>query len=351
MILIKLNMNLKKIKFIPLVLLILTIAISSCRSNDDTGGVTTVPERDRTEQQADDRDTLIEYLGKHYYNSGDFIGNMNPSINDLIITELPDGEMLPDNHTFLIDAIEIKNTVYLEVDYEYYILRLNQGGGSESPNFSDDIRLNFSGNLLNGNVFDSSANSTVFDLSGLVPGWSRVIPQFNVAEDFVLNTDGTVSFNNAGVGVMFLPSGLGFFAGGSGSIPVYSNLVFKFELYQTEVNDHDFDGIPSYLEDINDDLDLSNDDTDDNGLANFVSVDDDGDDVRTNDELEHIEYIVDTNMGETEPILGADEFEVDRIEVDGVITINTVKIVDSNNDGIGDYLDDTIAINNNPDED
>ena len=81
-------------------------------------------ERDRAEQQAEDRDTLLAYLGTHYYNSGDFVGNMNPSMFDLEITELPDGEVLPDGTTLLIDDVEIKMTVFLEVDYEYYILRL-----------------------------------------------------------------------------------------------------------------------------------------------------------------------------------------------------------------------------------
>ena len=337
-----------KFKCIPVVLLILVIALSSCRNDDDSGGVQSIPERDRAEQQADDRDTLIDYLQTHYYNSGVFVGNMNPSIDDLIITKLPDGEILPDEHTFLIDAVETKSTVLLDVDYEYYILKLNQGGGDQSPNFPDDIRLNYSGNLLSGLIFDSTVNSTTLDLSTLVPGWSRVIPEFNVAENFVLNNDGTVSFYNAGVGAMFIPSGLGYFSGGGANIPVYSNLVFKFEIYQTEVNDHDLDGIPSYREDLDEDFDLSNDDTDDNGLANFISVDDDGDGVLTNDELEHLEYVIDTNMGEEVPVLGQDEFEVDRSEVDGIITMKTVRIVDSNGDGLGDYLDDSIAINNNP---
>jgi len=342
----------KKLKFdfIAIVLLVVIITFSSCRNNDDDG-VTSVPERDRTEQQAEDRDTLLAYLGSHYYNSGDFLGNMNPSIDDLVITELPEGETVPADHTMLSLAVEIHNSIFLEVDYEYYILRLNQGGGNLSPNFCDDIRLNYSGNLLDGSIFDSTVNSVVFDLSSLIPGWGRVIPEFNDAEDFILNSNGTVSFNNAGVGAMFLPSGLAYFSGGVAGIPVYSSLVFKFEVYQTEVNDHDFDGIPSWLEDLDEDLDLSNDDTDDNGLANFVSVDDDGDGVLTINEHEHIEYIVDTNMGEEEPILAAEEYEISRSEVDGVITINTVKVVDSNNDGIGDYLDDTIDINNNPDED
>ncbi len=338
-----------KFKFLPLVLIIIFIAYSSCKNVDDDG-IIVIPERDRAEVQAEDLDTLNAYFQSHYYNSGDFVGNLNPSMFDLIITELPDGETLPVDHTFLIDAIETKMTVFLDVDYEYYILRLNQGGGEDSPNFPDNVRINFSGNTLNGEVFDSTINSVAFDLNELIPGWGRVMPDFNVAEDFTLNMDGTVSFINAGVGAMFFPSGLGFFSGSAPGVPVYSNLVFKFDLYQTEVNDHDGDGIPSYFEDVNEDLSIFDDDTDSNFLPDYLDFNDDGDAINTNDELEHIQYIVDTNMGEVEPLLSEGEFETDRNEVDGIITINTVKIVDSNDDGIGDYLDDSIEINNNPDD-
>ena len=55
-------------------------------------------------------------------------------------------------------------------------------------------------------------------------------------------------------------------------------------------------------------------------------------------------------MGEEEPVLGMDEFEISRSEVDGVITINTVTIVDSNNDGLADYLDDSIDIDYSEDD-
>ena len=335
-------------KSIYLLLLLVLVAVSSCRNDD--GEPDGLPERDRTEQQVADKDTLLAYFASHYYNSGDFVGNLNPSSVEVVITELAEGETVPDGHTLLEDAVETHQTVFAETDYEYYILRINQGGGEETPNFPDDVRLNFYGQLLNGTLFDNSVNTVVFDLSALIPGWSRVIPQFNVAEDFSLNPDGTVSFTNAGVGVMFLPSGLAYFSGGVANVPVYSNLVFKFDVYQSQVKDHDNDGIPSYLEDLNDDLDLSNDDTDDNGLADFVDADDDGDTVLTINELLPTEYIIDTNMGEEEPVLGMDEFEISRSEVDGVITINTVTIVDSNNDGLADYLDDSIYIDYSEDD-
>ncbi|MBT8271586.1 MAG: peptidylprolyl isomerase, partial [Bacteroidia bacterium] len=248
--------------FTGLILLIL-IGFSSCR--DDDGLADSVPERDRAEQQAEDVDSLQSYFQTHYYNSAVFENSINPTIDDLVITKLEDGESVPDGHTLLIDDISTGNTVFLDIDYEYYFLKLNQGGGEDAPRFSDQVRVNFEGRLLDGALFDSSSNSVVFDLTALVPGWGRVLPEFNPAQNFVLNTDGTVTFNNAGVGVMFLPSGLGYFSSGTVDIPPYANLLFAFDLFQIQQNDHDNDGIPSYFEDRDSDLRLSNVDTVDNG--------------------------------------------------------------------------------------
>ena len=338
-----------KIRKITLYVFCIIVGFTSCSKKDNQADLDLIPVRDRAEQQIADKDSLIGYLETHYYNSSTFLNNVNPSIDDLVISELASDGILPDpaNNTLLIDAIEIKNTINVEVDYEYYILRLNQGGGSEKPNFTDDIRVKFSGSLLNDEVFDSSVSPVDFDLTRLVSGWNRIMPQFNVTESFIENGDGTISFINAGVGVMFLPSGLAFFSDAPSGIPVYSPVIFKFDLYQSDINDHDLDGVPSYLEDINNDSEIGNDDTDGDGIQDFVDVDDDGDGVLTFDELEPMEYIIDTNLGETEPVLEEKEFEISRTENAGIITINTVKIMDSNNDGLDDYLDDSITINYN----
>ena len=44
---------------------------------------------------------------------------------------------------------------------------------------------------------------------------------------------------------------------------MYSNLIFKFKVFQSEENDHDFDNVPSHLEDINGNTDLTDDNSDD----------------------------------------------------------------------------------------
>jgi len=324
-----------KIRKITLYILCVLVWLVSCSKDDETAPII-VDERDRTEQQIIDKDSLMGYLETHYYNSSVYVGNPNPSINDLVITVLPDGESVPADHTLLIDAIEIKTTVFADVDYEYYILRLNQGGGADRPNFSDDARVIYSGNLLNEEVFDSAVTPTDFDLTSLVAGWGRVLPEFNIAESFIINGDGTVSYYNNGLGVMFLPSGLAFFSDNLDGIPIYSPLIFKFELFQTEINDHDLDGVPSYLEDLDGDLNLNNDDTNEDGFPNYVDNDDDGDGTLTIEEdLEDIDPNVDSSG---DGILDND------LDGDGDPTND-----DTDGDGIPNYLDTDDTVSNKDD--
>lgn len=278
-----------KLKNYHVILLGVILSFVSCNKDDD--GTTSIPERDREEQQLTDKDSLLGYFETHYYNASTFATPGNFSLSDLIITELPtdeDGNYLelpdPENNTLLIDAVETHLTTYQETEYEYYILRLNQGGG-DMPHFSDSVLANYSGNTMDGEVFDSTVNAdSDFDLLSVIPGWREVLPQFSAATSFVENGDGTVTYEGYGFGAMFLPSGLGYFSSAQSGIPSYSNLIFKFELYQTEVNDHDSDGVPSYLEDLDGDKDLYNDDTDGDEVPNFLDVDDDGDDVLTKHE-------------------------------------------------------------------
>ena len=257
----------------------------SC-GDDGEPDVTVVPEADRNEQQVIDNDSLLGYLQTHYINSSFLINNQNISLDEIVINSLPEDGVLPepDVNTLLVDLVETHTTTYSETDYEYYVLKLNQGGGENTPNFSDKVRVSYEGNLMDATVFDSSYSPADFDLTATIAGWGRVLPEFNNAIDFNVNGDGTITFNDPGIGVMFLPSGLGYYSSAAGSVPVYSNLIFKFKVFQSEENDHDFDNVPSHLEDINGNTDLTDDNSDDDSYADFVDSDDDNDGTLTIDE-------------------------------------------------------------------
>ncbi len=296
-------MSLRKIGIFTLSFVLFFLACN----NDDDNGPATLNTRDRAEQQVEDDSLLLDYLGRHYFNSSYFENNPDARVKDLVITKLQEGVTeAPDGYTILGDLLEQPNSilekkevVFRETDYKYYILKLRQGGGEGSPRFTDDIRVLYEGFLLDGQVFDTNLESPeTFGLigprgiPGVIQGWLNVFPNFNVADDLGPNDvkpDGTVDYTNPGMGVMFLPSGLAYFSEVRGIISQYSPLIFKFELLQYYEKDHDNDGVPSYLEvgvNANNDLVDTHEklvviDTDGNLNPNFLDNDDDGDGILT----------------------------------------------------------------------
>lgn len=311
-------------KFTKLSLLIVVFStfFISCKDDDDNGGA--IPIRDRGEQAIEDDEALIAYLQTHFYNYEEF---ENPPADFDYRLKLDTIDAANSDKTPLIDSDQlITETITIgEVDYTIYVLRVREGAGMK-PTFADSTFQNYRGELLNGNTFDNTANPTWFDLhgyvvrnernqvvqqGGVIDGYARGITYFGGATDFVVNPDNTVTWtNDYGIGAIFMPSGLGYFASppAVGDIPQYSPLVFILNLYRVVRADHDQDGIPSYMEDLNDDKDLFNDDTDKNGIPNHSDPDDDGDGTPTRDEI--------------------------RINPDG-----TVEFLDRNNNGIEDHLD------------
>ena len=146
---------------------------------------------------------------------------------------------------------------------------------------------------------------------------------------------------------MFIPSGLGYFSGSGPGIPAYSNLIFKFELYQYEPNDHDSDNVPSYVEDLDGDFDLISDNTDGDALVNFVDPDDDNDGVLTiNEDLEPDADLTVDRDGDGDPTndIGDGDPTNDDTDGDGIPNYldtddDGSKLEDEDGDGIPDYID------------
>ncbi len=315
-------------KFKLYIFLIAILLLGFSCGDDDDDGVIEVPEADRTEQQVIDNDSLVTFLQSNYVDASLLTNNSTILLNEIEINQLPeDGELPnPNQNSLLIDMVETLTTTYFDVEYEYYILKINQGGSENSPNFSDKVRVSYEGTLMDDTVFDSSSTPVDFDLTSTIAGWGRVLPEYNNAEDFVINSDGTVTYNNPGIGIMFLPSGLGYYSAAAGSVPVYSNLIFKFKVFQSEVNDHDFDNVPSHLEDLNGDYDLTNDDTDEDTFADFVDSDDDNDGTLTIDEdLEPDSDLTVDRDGDGDPTNDIGDGDPTNDDTDG--------------DGIPNYLD------------
>lgn len=299
------------------ILLLAGIAIVSCNKSDDDD-VVTVPLRDYKEQYKADNDSIVKYLKSNYMTVIHAPGT--PQDLDVVIKKIVPG----DGNVSIWDQTEYPlktRKVYSnDVNYEVYFLSLREGTGSKPMN-TDKIVASYSGNFLNGKVFDSSyGNAETFNLfayspeGSVIEGWSEIFPQFRTGTSTTNSGTGVITYDNYGAGVMFLPSGLAYYAGTVGTDgPSYSCLVFSFKLFDLQRMDNEYtissstggivilgDGVPDYLEDVNGDgyvYDFRNttkypkpppeliDDTDGDGIADFVDFDDDGDGFTTRFEL------------------------------------------------------------------
>jgi hypothetical protein len=298
------------------IILLFTIAISiiSCSKSSSS----TEPLRDYTAQNVTDMTSIENYMKTHYM-------TVDNSTMDVTFTLLTAGDTthlsIWDNqlaYPLLTRYVTVtQNSV--DVQYKIYYIQLRQGSGatSKSPCNVDRVLTAYRGEYIYSST-DSGTNVTsvlstqfeesnnpqgFFNLTGVIRGWSEVFPQFKTGS-YTGNPDGTVSYNDYGAGVMFLPSGLAYYSNATGSIPAYSPLIFSFKLFEIQRTDQDGDGILSYLEDIGTDAahpntpdgymltlatDVANvDDTDGDGIPNFLDADDDGDYYTTKSETSYV---------------------------------------------------------------
>ncbi|UFH35490.1 FKBP-type peptidyl-prolyl cis-trans isomerase [Flavobacterium acetivorans] len=290
------------------ILSITTLSLFSCSKNNDTPEIT--PPRDYEVQYKTDIADIETYLKENY------IEDVSPDA-DIKITKIPAGGTQPSIWSYKDKASFPKllsRPVKLHgISYTLYYLVLSEGkAGNPSPSNMDAVLAAYKGEYLSSKTVDgvTTISSTFFEetknpqqmfsLQSVIRGWSEIFPQFKTGT-YVSNADGTVSYSDYGAGVMFIPSGLGYFSSGSAAIPAYAPLVFSFKLFEIQRLDQDGDGIPSYLEDLDGDgyvydyRDTTNfptkpetanpDDTDGDGIPNFLDVDDDGDGYTTKLEI------------------------------------------------------------------
>ena len=297
--------------------IVLVLFLGSCSSDDDNA--TSIEIRDPEEVEVENSAQIDSFLETHFF---EFVDNpQNPNFQkfqfDTIAGENSDKTPIKDS-----EFLESKQIVQRDVEYTLYYLKFREGNLQErKPTFADSTLVTFQGLTLDNQVFDTNPNPIWFDLPQTVRGFYELLPELRGSSGFVENGDGTVTFNDDfGIGVVFVPSGLGFFASPPVGSPIrrYQPIIFAVQLYKSKEADHDRDGVPSYMEDINNNgrvTDISagddpGDDTDGDGLPNYIDRNDDGDSVLTRDEI--------------------------IINEDG-----SIEFPDSNGNGIPDYLDDT----------
>lgn len=300
-----------KIKFY-FILLIAAITAISCNKNDDDVVVT--PPRDYAEQYKTEKTLIETYLKTNYITVVNAPGETKDQ--DVIITPIPAGGTQLSIYSYLNSAAFPKllfRTVKDDgIEYKLYYLVLREGTGDKPCNV-DDVFTSYNGKYLTETTADNvtTITATQFEekiypegflsLYNVIRGWKEIFPQFK-SGDVVSNPDGTVKYTNFGAGVMFIPSGLGYYNQPQGPIPVYSPLVFSFKSYKIKRSDFEPDGVLSYQEDIDGDgyvwttgelprdaagnlINPNPDDTDKDGTPDFLDFDDDGDNYATRGEI------------------------------------------------------------------
>ncbi|SDW63836.1 FKBP-type peptidyl-prolyl cis-trans isomerase [Aequorivita viscosa] len=308
-----------RFKYIFVLLVALFAFTVSCKKDDDSPEPPPPP-RERGPEAARAQAEIEEFLETHFYNYEDFLTDPD---NFKIVFDTIAGENA--SKTPLIDQVSSKvvtDVIDSSVEYKLYYLKVREGEG-DRPHFSDNTTNTYEGRTLTLEMFDNAVTPIRFNLvdeqndqglsAGIIRGLQQALIEFRGASNVTTNPDGTLTFENFGIGAVFVPSGLGYYQypPTTANILPYDQLIFSFELFSREIADHDNDGIPSYMEDLNNNQYLMDDDTDGDGIPNYLDNDDDGDRRLTRDEI--------------------------IIHEDG-----TLEFPDKNGNGIEDYLDPTI---------
>lgn len=305
------------------VLLLAGIAIVSCNKKDDDDEVVVVPLKDYQEQFNTDNANIEEYLNTYYISVTE---NM-----DVTFTKITDPASQPSIMSYLdsptFPKLVLRNIDLHGITYKMYYLVLRQGSGV-SPMNTDGVLTAYRGEYLKRvektNTEPEHLTTTFFDqsvypknvidmyVSNVIKGWSEIFPQFK-AGTTTYNGDGTPNYQDFGAGVLFIPSGLGYYSAppSSSTIPAYAPLIFTFKLYDVKRMDHENngysngvlsenpDGVFDYQEDLNGDgyvrdyrdttlypnAPVNPDDTDGDGIPDFLDHDDDGDGYTTRFEV------------------------------------------------------------------
>lgn len=247
-------MKIKNILFI----LCLGLAIAACSKDDEDNF-------DAAEQSDLDNEALVEYLQTHYLNEED--GG---------IWTIDAGQ------TPLMDQVDTENIIEDDIAYKLYYLVENEGA-TIAPKRSDSVLTTYTGMTLDSLVFDSRKFVTWLSLTSVITGWSYGFTHYKGGNKIV-NPDESFYFEDYGVGILFIPSGLAYGNRGSASIPPNSPLVFQITCQDVNPADDDNDSILSSLETYDGDTNVKNDDTDGDGIPDYLDVDDDNDGVLTKNE-------------------------------------------------------------------
>ncbi|OPX54165.1 FKBP-type peptidyl-prolyl cis-trans isomerase FklB [Oceanospirillum multiglobuliferum] len=117
-------------------------------------------------------------------------------------------------NAYLADNAKKEGVVVTASGLQYEVLTVGTGA---IPSATDKVRVHYHGELINGEVFDSSVERgqpAEFPVGGVIRGWVEALQLMPVGSKWLLT----------------IPAELAYGERGAGAIPPYSALVFEVEL-------------------------------------------------------------------------------------------------------------------------
>ncbi|RZK12722.1 MAG: hypothetical protein EOO46_02085 [Flavobacterium sp.] len=281
-------------------LLLTSIILFSCNKNDDDTSI--APPRDFAEQYTADIDSIEGYLKTHHLVKVEVNG-----LVDVVIDSIPEGNpegliSIWDNTEFPLQSKILKNDSRVSnlvdgksldpVEYKMYYVMLSEGNGQQATSV-DSTFVTYRGWTLDNTEFEVANAPSWFTFPALttnerpaVSGFRQFTSLLKKGDDPVTGPDGSIIYSNYGSGVVFIPSGLGYFNRSPVTIPSYSPLIFTIRLHAIRERDHDRDGVLTKYESLNT-ADPYTVDTDGDGIPDFLDIDDDGDGYLTRREIRY----------------------------------------------------------------
>lgn len=246
---------------------------AACHKDDTT----IAPPRDFAVQYGVEKAEIEQYMQTHYMTvDADYNVTFDTIINN--------------NHVSIWDQTDYPKKKKLvtsnSVTYDVWYIVINPGVG-QAPTRADEALVSYRGTLLDGTQFDYLPYPQNYSsLLSTIEGWQEIIPLFRGGQYVDTNGADPASFQNYGAGVMFLPSGLGYYNLATANAPSYSSMIFTFKMYDQKSMDTDGDGILNKYETVSSTdletypmgyVDLNHYDTDGDGTPNYKDTDDDND--------------------------------------------------------------------------
>jgi peptidylprolyl isomerase/FKBP-type peptidyl-prolyl cis-trans isomerase FklB len=119
-------------------------------------------------------------------------------------------------NSFMTANAKLPGVVTLPSGLQYKIVTSGPANGPH-PRASDEVKVNYEGKLVSGQIFDSSFQRGVpadFPLDGLVQGWVEALQLMRPGDEWIL----------------YVPPSLGYGDEDKGPIPANSALIFRIQL-------------------------------------------------------------------------------------------------------------------------